>query len=59
MVTLEACGGVTNERGELSKCSSNIVAGVSGNELKKGESHRFTSILSDVSRRGASYPGNV
>ena len=58
-VALEACRGVPNKRGELSECGSDIVTRVSGNESKKGESHRFASILPDVSRRRASYPGNV
>ena len=56
---VEACRGVTDERGELSKCGSNIAVGVSCNEPKKGESHHFTSELSDINGRGASYPGSV
>ena len=56
---MEACGGVTDERGELSKSSSNIAVGVSGNKLKKGKSHCFASELSNISGRGASYPGSV
>ena len=59
VVTLEACGGVPNKRGELSEHSSNIVTRVSGNESKKGKSHCFASILPDVSGRRASYPGNI
>ena len=56
---MEACRGVTNKRGELSKSHSDIAAGVSGNKLKKCKSHCFTSELSNISRRGASYPGSV
>ena len=56
---LEACRGVTNERGELSERGSDIATRVSGNKSKKGESYCFASILPDVSGRGASYPGNI
>ena len=58
-IVLEACRGVPNKRGQLSKRSSDIVTRVSGNKLKEGESHRFASILPDVSGRRASYPGNI
>ena len=56
---MEVCGDVTDERGELSKSSSNIVVGVSGNKPKKGRSHHFASKLSNISGRGASCPGIV
>ena len=58
-IALEACGGVPNKREQLSKHGSDVAMRVSGNELKEGESHRFASIFPDVSRRRASYPGNV
>ena len=53
-IMLEACGGVPNKRGQLSKCSSDVVMRVSGNKSKEGESHHFASILPDVSGRRAS-----
>ena len=59
VITLEACGGVPNKRGQLSKCGSDVATRVSHNKLKEGESHHFASILSNVSGRRASYPGNV
>ena len=58
-IMLEACGGVPNKRGQLSKHGSDVAMRVSGNKSKEGESHRFTGILSNVSGRRASYPGNV
>ena len=58
-IALETCRGVPNKRGQLSKCSSDVVMRVSGDKLKEGESHGFASILSNVSGRRASYPGNV
>ena len=59
VIVLEACGGVPNKRGQLSKHGSDVATRVSGNKSKKGESHRFAGILPDVSWRRASYPGNV
>ena len=56
-IALEVCGGVPNKRVQLSKRSS--ATRVSGNKSKEGKSHCFASILLDVSRRRASYPGNV
>ena len=58
-IALEACGGVPNKRGQLSKRGSDVVTRVSGNKLKEGKNHRFAGILPDVSGRRASYPGNV
>ena len=59
VIALQVCGGVPNKRGQLSKHGSDVAMRVSGNKSKEGKSHRFASILSNVSRRRASYPGSV
>ena len=48
-VIKEAFRGVLNERGELVEGCSNIMAGVSGNKLKKGMGHQFASSFSNIS----------
>ena len=58
-ITLEMCGGVYNKGGQLSQRSSDVVTRVSGDKSKEDKSHHFASILSNVSGRRASYPGNV